>query len=216
MALFGAALVVGAVGSAHCVGMCGPFAIASAKDQGATGVAVYSGGRIATYAVLGALAGSFGALLSLLRSVGFVVAALVLVLVCLQMAGLLPEPKWSGRWSAALFRHAGRRRGLAARWLFGMATALLPCGLVYAAMGVALGAGTPAGGAWVMVGFGLGTSPALVALGAGVGRLGALGPSTRRALALGVAVVGLWALSHRVPAPTNDVPDCCQTEAPVP
>jgi sulfite exporter TauE/SafE len=48
---------------------------------------------------------------------------------------------------------------------------LLPCGLSYAAFGRALAAGGFAEGAVLVLAFGLGTAPALLAVGLGAGRL---------------------------------------------
>lgn len=209
LALCGAGLMVGLVGSTHCVGMCGPFAATAARHAGWRGVVSYSGGRVVTYAVLGLVAGTLGAALAALRYVGFALSAVILVAVALQLAGVLPEPKWAAGISRRLMRLSGQVGPHAARVVLGLSTALLPCGLVYAALGVAISAGSPVGGAAVMVAFGLGTSPLLVAVGAGFGRLTKLGPGVRQVMAVLVAVVGLWALWQRLPDPNGEKMDCC-------
>ena len=56
-----AAFVAGLLGSVHCVGMCGAFASSCARTRG--GLAAWHLGRVGTYALLGALAGSVGRLL---------------------------------------------------------------------------------------------------------------------------------------------------------
>lgn len=215
IALVGAGLGVGFVGSLHCVGMCGPFAVLAGADRGWRGVVTYSLGRLATYALLGAFAGLFGAALAQLRTVGLVVAVVVVLVVSLQLAGVLPEPRFAARWAAPVVR-AVRGGRATSRLALGAATALLPCGLVYAGLGVAVTSGSPLVGGLVMVAFGLGTWPALVAFGAGAGRLFSLGPRARQAMAVAVAVAGLWAVGHRAGAVDGAadsgevVPECCQ------
>lgn len=214
LALLGAGAAVGFVGSLHCVGMCGPFAALAGARRGWRGVATYSAGRALTYAVLGSAAGLLGAALAQLRLVGLVVAVAIVVAVSLQLAGVLPEPRFAAKWATPVVRAAQRGRG-APRFALGAATALLPCGLVYAGLGVAVSSGTPLAGAAVMVAFALGTSPALVAFGSGAGALYRMGPRLRRVVALAVAVTGLWAVGHRGPGldvsaePAQSVPECC-------
>lgn len=98
----------------------------------------------------------------------------------------------------------------------GAASALMPCGLVYAAMGVAVTAATPLAGAATMVAFGLGTWPALIAVGLGARSLQRLSPQLRAGVAVAVAAAGVWAIGHRgmVDAPADPeqgqpVPSCC-------
>ncbi len=197
IALLFASLAVGFVGSLHCVGMCGPFA-ALAGTRGWKGVITYSSGRLLTYGLLGAFAGLFGAALAALREVGLVVAVVILLTVSLQLAGVLPEPRIGARWSAPLVRWVQRAR--AGRFALGVTTALLPCGLVYAGLGVAIGAGSPLWGALAMVTFGLGTWPASLLVGVGAGRLMRVRKPVQRVAAAIVCVAGLWTLSHRAPS----------------
>ena len=76
-----------------------------------------------------------------------------------RMAGVIEEgqlPQVPG------LRRAGgwlmRQNGVPARFALGAVTALLPCGLVWAALGLAVGSAHTGGGAVVMVAFGMGTS----------------------------------------------------------
>ena len=62
------AFILGAVGSLHCIGMCGPLALALPMAHRSTGGRLaggllYNAGRILTYATLGLLLGTVGALL---------------------------------------------------------------------------------------------------------------------------------------------------------
>ena len=62
------AFLLGFLGSFHCVGMCGPIALAVAGGKGKSYVSnkiLYNLGRSVTYAVLGLIVGSLGFSLSL-------------------------------------------------------------------------------------------------------------------------------------------------------
>ena len=190
--LLAAALAMGFVGSLHCVGMCGPLV---ASCGGGRGVASWQAGKLATYAVLGGLVGGLGAALPVPGLALTVVAAVVLLGFGASALGWVPEPKpipGLVRFGSAV---AGRQ-GAVARFAFGALSGLLPCGLVYAALGLALAAEAPLPGAMVMIGFGLGTAPALFAVGLAVKPLAAR-PRARRALAVASMAAGLWVLAHR-------------------
>jgi sulfite exporter TauE/SafE len=185
----GAALVMGVLGSPHCVGMCGGLATALAPahgysahlGNGAGGSLLplwLATGRIATYAALGALVGGAGGLLSsgfdgalvpLLRGA----LGLLLVSIGLSVAGWRPRSiAWLESLGAIVWRRLtpmGSRllpadtagRALAAGALWG----LLPCGLVYAALAAAAVSGSATIGASWMASFGLGTVPAVAGAG---------------------------------------------------
>lgn len=155
----------------------------------------YHLGRIATYAGLGAVAGLVGqglgdglAMVGRLRdwaAVPLGLAGLVLLASAAARLGLFgqlhvrPQPATSHGTAPA----AGGIAGFAARmltrvrpWLAGggcrgvgtgLVLGFLPCGLVYAALAAALASGRPLAGALAMIAFGLGTVPALSAVGLG-------------------------------------------------
>lgn len=223
LAVLFSALSVGFVGSAHCVGMCGPFAMLAGGRGGWRGVVVYSAGRSMTYAILGAFAGLLGAGLTVLREVGMVLAVLLVIAVALQLAGLLPEPRWAGRFATPLVRRV--QRSHSGRFALGASTALLPCGLVYAALGVAVGGGHPAIGALAMIVFGFATWPALLIVGTGTGRWLQHRAKAQRVVALLVAIAGIYAIHHRAApamaahaseqadtevAAEEPLPECCR------
>jgi sulfite exporter TauE/SafE len=214
---FLAALLAGLAGSGHCLGMCG--GISAALAGGGRGPAwlnalLLSTGRIASYALAGAIAGTGGALLGrgldLLRlgqtlRLGF---GLLLVAVGLTLAlrwrGLQRIEALGGRVWACL---APALKGLlpprhpAQALLAGALWGWLPCGLVYSMLTLALASGDPARGALVMTGFGLGTLPAVV--GAGSAAAGALrrlrGSAGQRAAGALLAVFGLWTALGALP-----------------
>jgi sulfite exporter TauE/SafE len=193
-----AAFTAGLLGGVHCVAMCGGFVTAFSAAAARSGDRVaalrpaaalaraqlpYNIGRIATYMGLGAIAGGVGGAalaaaqwLPLQRAL-YVVANLLLLGVGLAIAGKAAEIAWLSRTGTALFalaapamRRLVGREHAGARMLLGMLWGLVPCGLVYAMLPIALFAGSAAAGAAVMLAFGIGTLPNLVAAGWLVGR----------------------------------------------
>lgn len=204
----GAALA-GLMGSPHCAGMCGGFAVASSTSpqEGAA----WHLGRLATYAVLGGSAGVFGASLGGPPWVLSVVTVVLLVWFAARLAGITPGFLPHIRLPKAIHAALGRR-GLTARFGFGVATGLLPCGLVYAALGLSVSTASAWGGALAMVFFGLGTVPMLAAVAAGLQRVATRRPAVRKLLAASVLAAGLWSVALRT-APAADGPACHEPEA---
>lgn len=183
------ALVAGLLGSPHCVGMCGGFA-------GAAG-APWQAGRLAAYLALGAFAGAIVPDATWSAPL----AGALLVWFAARLAGIapalplrLPGITRAGIWLA-------RRRGLSGRFLLGTVSGLLPCGLLWSGLALAVAAGGSLGGALVMAAFWAGTVPALATASGALRRLGRSGPWTRRIVAAGVLAAGLWSISARVGLP---------------
>jgi uncharacterized protein len=195
LTLLGAALAAGLVGSPHCVGMCGGFATACGRPG--PGLALWHAGRLSTYMVLGAIAGTVGAVLPGPAWVPAALSAALLLWFALALAGVAPEPaprlRWLGRAGALLIG----RQGVAWRYVFGAFNGLLPCGMVYAALSIAIAAAHPAAGAAVMLAFGLGTIPALTLFPSVFRRLAARGLWQRRAVAVLVLAAGLGSIGTR-------------------
>jgi sulfite exporter TauE/SafE len=204
--------MLGLVGSTHCVAMCGGIVALSraARREPSLPVvdvprrawpitAAQHTGRLASYAAAGALAGGAGRLaISGWQNALELLAGAAMVGLGLFLVGLLPsfssvETIGAPLWRA--LRPIGQRllplrtpwHGLA----FGALWGWLPCGLVYSALPLAVLAGSASAGALVMVAFGAGTLPALVAVGAIV-RLGLLlrAPKLRVAAGALVTMVG--------------------------
>ncbi len=186
------ALTLGLGSSVHCLGMCGGITAALANAAPARvrahpwRLAVHllgvHGGRVASYATAGAIAGALGAgavaaiaqpdALTLLRylAAGFLVAIGFTVAGWLPLTdrlGTLATPLWT-RVQAAVGRLAPAGPGSV---LYGVVWGWLPCGMVYTTLFYAVIAASPWGGAAVMAVFGLGTVPALLALGLAAGRV---------------------------------------------
>jgi hypothetical protein len=190
-----AAALAGLVGSPHCIGMCGAFALACGGRASHT--AVWHAGRILTYAFLGALAGLVGHLVPGPLWVATVISSLLIVWFAAGLAGLVPEPTMKIPGLTQLAARAAVRGDLPSRFLFGIATGFLPCGLVYATLGIAVASGQALTGALAMAAFGLGTTPLLAVFGLGVRRVAGERVWTRRAMAVLVLVAGLWIVVQR-------------------
>lgn len=166
-----AAFTFGFLGSIHCIGMCGPIALAlPAGSHPLTefiGRLLYNLGRTFSYVLLGLLAGIIGAGASLMGmqnwlSIG---SGLLLILLALFAGGKLNVPgtnrisQWLRPYLSALFR----RRHLGALTGIGILNGFLPCGFVYSALAGAMNGGSPENAALFMSFFGLGTLPAMFA-----------------------------------------------------
>ena len=146
------ALLAGLAGSPHCVLMCGGFATGAAAEPG--GVWLWHAGKLTTYAFLGALAGALGATIPGPRWMPALVAAVFLCWFALALGGLVREPHLLIPGLVRWGRGAARRPGPGWRFVFGLATGFLPCGLVYSALSVPVALARPLPGALAMVAFG--------------------------------------------------------------
>ncbi|MBU1306257.1 MAG: sulfite exporter TauE/SafE family protein [Alphaproteobacteria bacterium] len=176
-------LTLGLASSLHCAGMCGPIGCSmmflgpSPANRGAivTRLALLQMGRIAAYALGGLAFGLFGVglygsmNLSGAHAVLQWVAALVIVWSGLATAGVVPSLAVADRLLAPLAGTVGRWRGspllttpemaLVAGFVWGAT----PCVMVYAALFNSVLTGDPLLGALLMLSFGVGTLPAVVA-----------------------------------------------------
>lgn len=170
-----AAFMVGLVGSLHCVGMCGPIAIALPYSDNSRvntfgNVLLYNFGRIITYGVLGLMFGILGASFSL---GGFQQWMSIIVGVLFFLAAVFSFNienslmKWG--WTGRIFFFVKSRlsiflqkKSMQSLFFIGLLNGLLPCGLVYMALAGALVSGSVIDGVGWMVMFGLGTVPLMM------------------------------------------------------
>jgi len=195
ISLLGAAFVAGLVGSPHCIGMCGGFAVLCGRRVSDT--TVWHVGRITSYAALGALAGAFGSMIPGPSWIAAVISIGLMVWFAAALAGLLPEPKLVIPGLRTLGTAMAGNPSLVTRYSFGVVNGLLPCGLVYAALSMPVATTHPGWGALAMIAFGLGTVPVLSAIALGVQRIVARDIRVRRVVAAGVLVAGLWSVGLR-------------------
>ncbi len=177
-------LLSGILGSAHCLGMCGPLAISlsAGAPPGANHLnrqLIFSIGRIFTYSFCGAVAGLGGAWMTT-QSSGFVqsqatlavFAGVFLVLMGLVTAGVLPRPLYGllGRMpcgASSWLKTFLAGPGWSGPLLAGLFTGFIPCGLVYAFLLKAGSTASMGSGMLTMLAFGMGTVPLMVLVGYG-------------------------------------------------
>lgn len=170
---FGIAFVLGLLGSLHCAAMCGPLMLALPVPPGGSarfiaGRLVYQLGRLATYGLLGMVAGFIGKSLFLAGfqrwlSIVLGVAVLAGFLISKRVALSAPVIRLVAKLKFAMSTQLQQRsfRSLA---LLGMLNGLLPCGLVYVALAGAVTQGGLLTGVGYMAVFGLGTLPMMLSL----------------------------------------------------
>ncbi len=202
---FGIAFLAGLLGSGHCLGMCGGLVSGCFMRLGATArrpaaYVAYHGARLAIYALVGAIAAGLGQVLLQTGRFGFaqgalqVVAGAVVIILGLDILGRLPFSIGIGfaplAWSQRLFVAALERDPMRGALLAGAANGLMPCSLT---MAMALKAATANGalqGAALMLAFGAGTLPSMLAVSVLFARLSVTARS--RLLAAGaVLVIGM-------------------------
>ena len=213
--------VVGLFSALHCVGMCGGIVGALTfslpervrRDAGrlAAFTVAYNAGRILSYALAGGLFGWLGGLLFAADNAGAaalvlrLAAALVTVAVGLYIAGWLPrlarieqlgEPLWR------TLEPVGRRllpvHTLWRALLYGAIWGWLPCGLVYSVLLLAATTTDPVSGGLVMIAFGLGTMPAMIATGVSASKIAQFMSGKRLGAGLLIIVLGLATIAMPV------------------
>ncbi len=206
LSLLTGAVLSGLAGAPHCTAMCGGFAVAASARRG-EGVAWHAG-RLTTYALLGAIAGAAGGRIAGPGLPGQLIVGALLVVFCGHLAGLIHLPSLLPARLVQLASRLLARPGLLPRLGFGILTGLLPCGLVYAAVGLALVSGGALSVAGIMLAFGLTTIPALAVASVGMRRLLVRFPRIRPVMAAGVLLMGLSALHARAPVAAEKPPSC--------
>ncbi|MCC5844692.1 MAG: sulfite exporter TauE/SafE family protein [Verrucomicrobia bacterium] len=177
MNTYWAALILGLAGSLHCLGMCGPLALALPAGREAThlqralGRLAYNLGRACTYALMGIFAGLLGHVLQLGGVQRWVSILLGILLIATLLFSSHHMPEWVlNTFYRPVQKGLGKllkRRGATGLFQIGLLNGLLPCGLVYAALaGASLQEGPLRGAAYMFI-FGLGTLPMMFALSMG-------------------------------------------------
>ena len=206
------AFILGVLGGGHCLGMCGglmgALTFAMPKEQRSRRfklLLAYNLGRILSYATAGLLLGLAGWAVTnspaalLMR----VMAGVLLIMMGMYLAGW-----WSGltrieSLGRGLWRHiqplASRLlpvSSLPRAMLLGALWGWLPCGLVYSTLIWSASQGSALTSGLLMLAFGLGTWPVLLATGLAAERMTAVlrKRSVRMAGGLLVMLFGLWTL----------------------
>jgi sulfite exporter TauE/SafE len=215
---FLAVFLIGLLGGVHCAGMCGgiisALSLQTPRPAGNQGPVwplhlAYNLGRIASYAIAGALMGAIGSLGLLLNNwlpvqmILYVAANLMMVALGLYLTGLTQTLAFVERAGQRLWQRvqpSTKRflpvRGAAQAFPLGMLWGWLPCGLVYSVLTMTLLSGSAAKGAAIMLAFGLGTLPNLLLAGLLLVRFRSViqGRALRLASGLIVLGFGVWGL----------------------
>lgn len=181
------AFTIGLFGSLHCVGMCGPIAMALPfQDQNKWRIfqntLLYNGGRIATYALIGILPGLVGQGLALggfQKNMSILLGIFILLAAVFSFGAdrYLQKIPLYRRFYFFVQQKLGqllKNQDRSTFFSIGLLNGLLPCGLVYMALAGALTQTNMFAGAGYMAFFGLGTLPLMltVALSKGLISLG--------------------------------------------
>lgn len=169
-------LLLGLTSNFHCIGMCGPIAMAIPvnRKSNATilaGTLEYNLGRVFTYAVLGAIVGSFGLSINtfgILQWISIIAGAGLIIFAWRKyLVNLTPALSISLGIESFVSKNLGRiiKSNLPLKLFFlGSLNGLLPCGMVFAGLLNAVLTGNILYSALAMAAFGVGTLPAMIAV----------------------------------------------------
>ena len=202
--IFIPAFILGVISNLHCLGMCGPIALAiplnrSSKSAMLFGILQYHIGRILVYGILGYLVGYIGMgikLFGILQAISIIAGIGIIIYAWRNKLTFFKNPFTSSlRHTSLLSRSMGkimRSESPLKLFLLGALNGLLPCGMVYTALITAVVLGTPILSATSMLAFGLGTLPGLVAFSVFAQQLGnPIRSKLNRYLPYLVTVVGI-------------------------
>ena len=165
------ALVLGLLTGFHCIGMCGPIAIALPLNQKSWGTRIFSAlwynlGRVITYSSLGVVFGIVGSGFSLAGFQKWVSIIMGVFMISTVIFPQINRALYKGTGDNKLMN--GIKKKLARHFnqasynslfVMGLLTGLLPCGMVYMALAGAIAVGSLGGSVLFMALFGLGTIP---------------------------------------------------------
>lgn len=169
------AFVMGLIGSFHCLGMCGPIAMALPmghrnNSSRLFGGIIYNLGRVFTYSFLGLILGLAGDFLispKIQNIVSITFGALIVIYLLLPSKTktiLKISPNQSLlvrlRKQISKFLYIQNNSSL---FGIGMLNGLLPCGMIYLALTSSFLAGSAVKGSLFMFSFGMGTFPTMLA-----------------------------------------------------
>lgn len=166
------ALILGLLGSLHCVGMCGPIAFMLPVDRSnsfkkVSQIGIYHFGRLLAYSLIGLVFGLVGKSLYIFGiqqqlSIAIGIIMIVLVLIPYKTLGKYNLSKPLNKLISKVKSNLGKalKKKTADTFLtIGFLNGFLPCGLVYMAVFGAIATGSLVEGSSYMVLFGIGTIP---------------------------------------------------------
>lgn len=167
---------MGLATSLHCLGMCGPLALAlpTGEQNPYIGRTLYNTGRIITYSAFGAIAGLFGEGFAL---VGYQqMLSIICGVILISYFVLNRYTKWefikfklpfTQFLSPLLAKYIQAPPTYTRLLVFGILNGALPCGAVYIALAAALGTGNVVNAILFMILFGAGTFPLMYIISLG-------------------------------------------------
>jgi len=173
--IFWTAFTIGLFGSLHCIGMCGPIALAMPLQKDSrfhllTNSLLYNFGRAITYGFLGIFIGIIGegiVFAGLQRVLSILTGVMLLGMVFFSInleSKIVSFPFFNQFYLRvkSLLGKSLRKNTKGTVLTIGLLNGLLPCGLVYLAMVGALSADSILGSSFYMFCFGLGTMPLML------------------------------------------------------
>lgn len=166
------ALILGLLGSLHCVGMCGPIAFMLPVDRSnsfrkVSQISLYHFGRLLAYSIIGLVFGLVGKSLYIFgiqQQLSIIIGVLMIVVILLPQKAIgkynLTKPlyKLISKVKSSLGK-ALKKKTADTFLTIGFLNGFLPCGLVYMAVFGSVATGSLLEGSLYMVLFGLGTIP---------------------------------------------------------
>lgn len=163
--------LVGLLGSFHCIGMCGPIAIALPKTNNLVfSRLLYNFGRVITYSMLGLLFGLLGSRLEMFglqRIISISLGVLIILTVITPISYRIKLSNKLGLYKLVgilkmYFGRMFKNHSNSSMLVIGMLNGLLPCGFVYIGITGAIAVGDTLNGMLFMTMFGLGTLPVML------------------------------------------------------
>lgn len=177
------AISIGLLGSLHCVGMCGPIALALPLDRSNrwrifSGNFIYSFGRVSAYFSMGLLFGWLGSgleLMGLQQYLSILIGILIILGVITHSNYFkIPLPHFYTSFVHSIQQQLAKAFKRRSHWNLlgiGFINGFLPCGLVYMAIAGAINSSTALSGGVFMAAFGMGTLPLMWLVGVFGGNL---------------------------------------------
>ncbi len=165
------ALVLGLLTGFHCIGMCGPIAIALPLNKKSWWTRIisalwYNVGRTITYMSLGVVFGILGSGFSLAGFQKWISIAMGVFMISTVVFPQVNQMLYKGTGNSKFMNSIKKKlseyfnkASYKSLFITGMLTGMLPCGMVYMALAGAIAVGSLGGSVLFMALFGIGTIP---------------------------------------------------------
>lgn len=178
MGIIAAGFILGITVSLHCAGMCGPLVLVLNSERQNLGKVLlknflYGLGKTITYFALGMVIGSIGFgvhIAGMQQYLSLATGIILLIVVLMKAMKIEPKIVFFEEINSKIKRGITLlivRNNIKGALVFGLLNGLLPCGVLYIALSVALNSGTPLNSGLYMASFGFGTLVMLFAIALG-------------------------------------------------